>query len=180
MTETASSVLTSWSNFYLMTGSAAAALTGLMFVVITLITTVERLRRDPEGISTFNTPTVAHFGMALFVSAVLNAPWRSLAHLATLLILVGLAGVGYVLRVMFRTRRLSAYSPDLEDWTWYSILPFLAYAAILAGAIMLYAVSAQALFAIAGGVLLLIFIGIRNAWDIVTYIAIGHGEEPPS
>lgn len=179
MAETTSSILASWSNFYLMTGSAAAALTGLMFVVITLIP-VERLRRNPEGISTFNTPTIAHFGMALFVSAVLNAPWRSLASLATLLVLVGSAGVTYVLRVMFRTRRLSAYSPDLEDWAWYSILPFVAYAAIMVGAIMLYEVSAQALFAIAGGVLLLIFIGIHNAWDIVTYIAIGHGEEPPS
>jgi len=38
----------------------------------------------------------------------------------------------------------------------------------------------QALFALAGGALLLIFIGIRNAWDIVTFIAIGGIDEQPS
>jgi hypothetical protein len=47
-----------------------------------------------------------------------------------------------------------------------------AYAAILAGAIMLRAVPVDAMFALAAGVALLIFVGIRNAWDVVTYIAL--------
>mgnify|MGYP001252826337 CR=1 FL=1 len=37
MHDTASLVITAWSNFYVITGSSAAALTGLMFVVITLV-----------------------------------------------------------------------------------------------------------------------------------------------
>lgn len=86
--------------------------------------------------------------------------------------LIGLYGVVYILRVMYRTRRLTVYTADFEDWTWYTILPFAAYGAISAGAIALAAVPVQALFILAGGVVLLIFIGIRNAWDIVTYIAI--------
>ena len=180
MAETASSLLTPWSNFYIMTGSAAASLTGLMFVVITLVTGAERLRKSPDGISTFSTPTVAHFGAALYASAVLSAPWRSLVYPATLLGLTGLFGVVYVSRMVSRTKRLSTYSPDIEDWTWYTVLPIVAYGAILAGAIMLSAIAAGALFALAGGVVLLIFIGIRNAWDIVTYIAVGGADEPPS
>jgi uncharacterized membrane protein len=162
-----------------MTGSSAGALTGLMFVVITLVTQVERLRRSRDGVSTFSTPTVAHFGAALLVSAVLSAPWPSLVYPATLLGLAGLYAVVYVLRVMYRTRRLTAYTPDLEDWTWYTILPLAAYGAILVGAIVLPAIPVDALFALAGGVLLLIFIGIRNAWDVVTFIAIGGPDEPP-
>jgi hypothetical protein len=180
MAETASSVLVPWSTFYIMTGSSAAALTGLMFVVITLVTGVERLRRAPDGISTFSTPTVVHFCAALLVSAILSAPWRSLVHPAVLLGLAGVYGVGYMLRVMYRTRRLSVYRADLEDWAWYTILPFVSYGAILAGAIMLPAIPVKALFALAGGVLLLIFLGIRNAWDIVTFIAIALPDEPPS
>jgi len=173
MTETVSSVLIPWSNFYIMTGSAAAGLTGLMFVVITLVTGVERLRRAPDGISTFSTPTVAHFGAALLVSAILNAPWPTLVFPSVLLALAGLYGVVYVVHLVSRARRLSLYNPDIEDWTWYTVLPFLAYAAILVGGIVLWRAAVPALFALAAGALSLIFIGIRNAWDIVTYIAIG-------
>jgi hypothetical protein len=172
MAETASSFLTAWSSFYTMTGSAAAALTGLMFVVISLVTGRERAEGTHEGISTFSTPTVMHLATALLISAVLIAPWRSLLHAGVLTALIGLYGVAYILRVMYRTRRLSVYTADLEDWTWYTILPLLAYGAISAGAIALAAVPMQALFILAGGVVLLIFVGIRNAWDIVTYIAI--------
>ena len=180
MAETASSFLTAWSSFYIVTGSSAAALTGLMFVVISLVTGTDRRlvtgTERPEdthaGISTFSTPTVMHFAAALLVSAVLIAPWRSLVHASVVVALIGLLGVGYILRLMHRTRRLTFYTADLEDWAWYTILPFVAYGAISAGAIALSASPVQALFIVAGGVVLLIFIGIRNAWDIVTYIAI--------
>jgi hypothetical protein len=180
MAENASSFFTPWSSFYIMTGSSAAALTGLMFVVITLITGVERVRRNPDGISTFSTPTVVHFCAALLVSAILSAPWHLLVQPAVLLGLAGLFGVVYVLRVMHRTRQMTSYVADLEDWAWYTIVPLLAYGAILAGAIMLAASPVNALFALAAGVILLIFLGIRNAWDIVTYIVTELLTEPPS
>jgi len=180
MTETASSVLAPWSNFYIMTGSSAGGLTGLMFVVITLVTGVERLRSNRDGLSTFSTPTVVHFGAALLVSAILSAPWHSLVSPATMLGLAGLYGIVYVLRIMHRTGRLTEYKPDLEDWVCYTVLPLVAYCAILVGAVALVAIPVKALFALAGGALLLIFIGIRNAWDIVTYIAIEFYNKPPS
>jgi len=165
-------VLTQWSNFYMLTGSAAGALTGLMFVVITLVGGARRAQTAPTGIATFSTPTVAHFCAALFVSAMLSAPWHRLVPPAVLLGLAGLAGVVYILYLMRQQARLTTYTPDLEDWSWYTALPLLAYTAILGGAIALPFVAAGALYALAGGALLLIFIGIRNAWDVVTYIAI--------
>ena len=139
MDQTFSSLLAAWSNFYVMTGTSAAGLTGLMFVVITLVTGAEKARSQ-DGISTFSTPTVMHFGAALFVSAVLIAPFRSVAIAATLVGFAGLYGVVYILRVTYRAKRLQGYRPDIEDWTWYNALPFLAYGAILAGAIALHAV----------------------------------------
>jgi hypothetical protein len=180
MTETASSVLTPWSNFYILTGSSAGALTGLMFVVITLVTDVERFRRSPDGLSAFGTPTVAHFSAALLVCAILSAPWHSLFAPAIVLGVAGLFGVIYILQAARRATRLSDYRPDLDDWVWYTVIPLVAYGAILAGAIALPFIPVKALFAIAGGSLLLLFIGIRNAWDIVTYIAIKSPEQPPS
>jgi hypothetical protein len=180
MIQTTSSVLTAWSSFYIMTSSSAAALTGLMFVVITLVTGTERSRPSHDGISTFSTPTVVHFCAALFVSAILSAPWGSLVGPAALLGLASLSGLVYVSRLMHRTKRLTAYNPDLDDWIWYTILPFLGYGATLAGAIMLLTIAVKALFVLAGGVLLLIFIGIHNAWDIVTFLAVGGADDPQS
>jgi hypothetical protein len=172
MAETASSFLTAWSNFFVMTGSSAAALTGLTFIVITLVTGEQRVEVRREGIATFSTPIVMHFAAALLISAVFIAPWRSLVHAGVVAAVIGLWGVAYILRVAHRTLRFTDYTADLEDWIWFTILPFVAYGAISAGAIVLAAAPVQALFTLAGGVLLLIFIGIRNAWDIVTYIAI--------
>src|SRR5260370_22790157 len=110
MQDTASSAIAAWSNFYVITGSSAAALTGLMFVVITLVAG-QRVRRSDEGVATFSTPTVVHFCAALFVSATLSAPWRSLVHPAALLGLAGLYGAVYVSRVMLRTTRLTEDNP---------------------------------------------------------------------
>jgi hypothetical protein len=179
MHDTAPSVITAWANFYVITGSSAAALTGLMFVVITLVAG-DRSRTTHEGIATFSTPTVVHFCAALLLSAILSAPWRSLTHASALLGLTGLCGIVYVARVILRTHRLTTYDPGIDDWIWFAILPSIAYVTIVAAAILLPRVPTEALFALAGANLLLIFIGIHNAWDVVTYIAVELPTEPSS
>ena len=150
-----------------------------MFIVITLVMGAERQNASRDGVSAFSTPTVVHYGTVLVLSAILLAPWRSITGPVALVGFVGLGGIAYVLRVVLLSKRLAAYRPDLDDWFWYSILPFVGYGALIAGAILLVAIPADALFAVAGGVALLLAIGIRNAWDIVTYIAIGQRERPP-
>lgn len=89
MDDTIHGTLAGWANFYLITGTAAAALTGLQFVVQTLLST-DALRPvtsgDPEGgISAFGTPTVVHFSFALVVSAVLcvgiHNAWDTVTYL---------------------------------------------------------------------------------------------------
>ena len=178
MSETVWPVLAPWSNFYIMAGSSAAALTGLMFVVITLATGVER-RSTQDGVSTFSTPTVVHFCAALLASAILVAPWPSSVGPRWAIGIAALVGIAYGVRVINRTLRLTTYSADLEDWMSYAVLPLVAYVALLASAIALQAFPPEALFVIAGAVVLLIFIGIHNAWDTVTYLAIKPTDEPP-
>jgi hypothetical protein len=179
MHETASSVLTAWSNFYIIIGSSAAALTGLMFVVVTLIAG-QRSRSSSdahEGTGTFSSPTVVHFCAAFLVAGILSAPWQSLVQVAALIGLTGFFGILFMVVVTYRTMRLTVYHPLPEDWAWYTILPFVAYIAIaVAGALLLIFPAAP--FALAGATMLLIFIGIHNAWDIVTYIAILQPQDP--
>jgi hypothetical protein len=171
--------LAAWSNFYVVTGSSAASLTGLMFVVITLVRGTERKPDHQDGIATFSTPTVLHFCAALLVAAILCAPWRTLMYPGVLVGLAGCYGIVYVLRIALRTTRLRTYVPDLEDRMWYIVLPLLAYGALVAGAIGLFTVPRAALFAFAAGDLLLIFVGIHNAWDVVTFLAIGGPDNKP-
>jgi hypothetical protein len=171
-------MLAAWNSFYVMTGSAAAALTGLMFVVITLITDDKR-RQSEAGVSTFSTPTVIHFSCALFVSAIMAAPFTSLRPIVIILSLAGAGGIYHVVCVALRTAKLQTYRPDAEDWTWHVILPLAAYAAIAGGAILMRTGPERALFAPAAGVTLLIFIGIHNAWDVVTFLATGQADQVP-
>ncbi len=168
------SFLSTWQNFYVLIGSAAATLTGLMFVVATLIAGVRvRVSSPSEAFATFNTPNVVHFGLALLVAAILSAPWQALWPAGLLLGLLGLGGMIYVVIVVRRARRLTAdYQPVLEDWLFHTVLPLVSYTALLVAAILLPGHAAPALFVIAAGTVLLLFIGIHNAWDNVLFITI--------
>ena len=173
MQEALLSPLATWHNFYSIIGTAAATLTGLLFVVIALIAGVRvRVSSPSSGIATFNTPNVVHFGVALLVAAILSAPWQALWPAGLLLGLSGLGGVIYVIIVLRRARRQTDYQPVLEDWLFHTIFPLVSYTTLLVAAIVLPGHPAPALFVIAAATVLLLFIGIHNAWDNVTYIAL--------
>jgi len=165
------SMLTAWESFYVIIGSSSAGLTGLMFVVITL-TPESRTQASDDTISAFATPNVVHFCAALLVSAVLSAPWNGLFQPALLIDLVGLACLVYVCIVVQRARRQTAYRPVFEDWLWHMLLPMVAYVTITAAGIELPGRPTGALFGIAAATTLLLFIGIHNAWDTVTFLAL--------
>lgn len=162
------SELAGWDSFYVIVGSAAGALIGLQFVVITLI--AQRPPRDAEKAgAAFATPTIAHFSAALLLSAILRAPWRVITTSAVLWGLVGLAGVAYSIVVARRMRAQTAYRPVLQDWLFHVLLPCVAYALLAGSAYAAHSHLRPALFCVGASVLLLLFIGISNSWDAVTY-----------
>lgn len=169
--ESPSSLFEPWAAFYTITGSSAAALTGLTFVVVTLMGDSRR-RPGTDGIARVSAATVAHFTAALMISGLLCAPWPTLLTPCTFLVLIGAVGVSYQCRLLVSSLQFSGYQPDAEDWTWYTFLPMFAYAVIFASAILLMVQPHLAMYGPAAGVSLLILIGIHNSWDIVTYITI--------
>lgn len=163
--------LAAWENFYIIVGSSAGALTGLLFVVISL--NAGRRRRGANwGVATFTTPTVMHFGAVLFSASLLSAPWTTLMPPALLLALTGLGGVVYVTIVLRRMQRRAGYQPVAEDWLGFVIGPYVAYAALLVAALLLPSSPAGALFGIGGAMLLLVLVGLHNAWDLATFISL--------
>ncbi|HEY2897543.1 MAG TPA: hypothetical protein VGJ12_10425 [Gemmatimonadaceae bacterium] len=162
--------ISAWESFYVIVGSSGAALTGLQFVVIALTTEVRR-RRSTAQFDAFGTPTVVHFCVALLVSAILSAPWRELSSAALAIGIAGIYGLVYTAIVVRRVRRQTVYALVFEDWLFHTALPFLAYATMLSAALTLVHHTEDALFGIGSASILLLFIGIHNAWDSVTFIA---------
>lgn len=163
------SLLGGWTNFYVIIGSSAGALTGLQFVVMTLIAQGQ-IESSMREIRAFGTPTVVHFCTALLVSGIMTAPWHGIPHVAVCLMCCGVAGIGYAGSIIWHARK-ATYNPDTGDWMWYVIVPLMAHALLIAAAILLWRQSPIALFLIAAITLLFLFVGIHNAWDTVTFIA---------
>ena len=177
MDPSAHDLLSAWESFYVIAGSSAGALTGLQFVVIALIADTPDLG-SADSVAAFGTPTVFHFCLALLVSAFLSAPWAGLTPVTWLVSAAGLGGAIYTLIVARRARRQTAYRPVTADWVWHAILPFVAYATLIGAGFTLRREPAPALFLVGAAVLLLIFIGIHNAWDAVAYIAVQRRRKP--
>lgn len=113
-----------------------------------------------------------HFCAVLLVSAILSMPWPEITQAAIVTGICGASGIGYTLIVMRRARRTKNYKPEMEDWIWHTMLPLLAYVILLVSAASITFNHIPALFGIAAFALLVLFIGIHNAWDSVTYMTV--------
>ena len=162
--------LAGWENFYVIVGSSAGALIGLQFVVITLISDMPIAPgRAQARLGRLSTPTIVHFGTVLLLSAIVSAPWHGIGTAAVLWAVLGLAGIVYEVswfgacecnpctRLNLKTGCFMFSCPLRRTPRWRS-----AYADSLPCA-------RGAMFVAAAAALLLLFIGIHNAWDAVTY-----------
>jgi hypothetical protein len=157
-----------WDSFYLIVGTAAGALIGLQFVVMTLIASNPPLRAADAG-AAFSSPTVVHFGTALFLSALQRVPWPGVIFIAAHWGIIGLIGVIYSLIVIRCIRRQTTYKPVFEDWLFHVVLPLLAYIILVFSSATALFYTQETLFAVGGAVMRFLFIGIHNAWDSVSY-----------
>jgi len=182
MREPITALVSGWETFYVIIGSSAAALTGLMFVVIALTGEARRggLRPTVASIRAFATPIVVHFGGVLLLAGLLTTPQHTVLTLSLSLAGCGAAGLGFVRWVFIQTRRQQEYVPIAEDWEWHVTLPAVVYGAVLLGAAGLWWRPALALTLVGAASLFLLYVGIRNAWDSAIYIAVGSSGVPPS
>ncbi len=162
--------LAGWENFYVIVGSSAGALIGLQFVVLTLIAGRPIERGAAQASNAFTTPSVVHFAVVLLLSAVNSAPWGGVGAAAILWGLAGLGGIVYGAVVARRMRAQTAYRPVFEDWLFHVLLPFAAYVVLAVAAFEVRSSESTALFIVGTAALVLLFVGIHNAWDIVTHL----------
>jgi len=171
--------LDGWENFYVIVGSSAGALIGLQFVVITLISELPISRGAVQASGAFTTPSVVHYGIVLLLSALVSIPWQEVGIVAILWGLVGLYGIIYTVIVARRLRAQNAYQPVFEDWLFHVLLPLAAYVTLAISACVGQSHARPALFLVAAAALVLLFVGIHNAWDTVTYHVFVRKQEQP-
>ena len=165
-------VLGSWHDLYMLAGAASATLVGLLFVAASVGSRFYTADRYP-ALRAFLSPSVAHFTSVLVACLIAVAPLRNWEVLAALLgtdSLVGLAYAALVSRNMVQhgfTTRL-----DLDDRVFYVVLPPLCYAMMAAACGALYRKLDAGCGILALAMVLLLLVGIRNAWDMTVWTII--------
>jgi hypothetical protein len=167
--------LAEWETFCVVVGAAAAALTGLMFVVIVLGAD-RKAFRSPRSVSGFATPNVLHFCAVLLICTLLSFPGHTRLSLAACCGSVGFAGAVLTLWVFRLVQLQEQYKMILADWVWYVTVPLLAYLALTLSAAAAMRGAAWVLHVIAAATVVLLFVGVHNAWDTAVYLAIEPGD----
>jgi hypothetical protein len=158
-----------WQTFFQMTGDVAATLTGLLFVVATL-TSGRSSSTMARGVKLFTTPTVFHFASIIIISALPLAP-DSEGSLPSYII-IGWAGfgLGYSGYLAFSINAIDDPTHWSDFWC-YGIAPTVAYLALTAATLAAVMQLRHAVFLVSLALLILLLVAIRNAWDLVTWLA---------
>jgi hypothetical protein len=165
-------MFTDWENFYLMIGSAAGALIGLMFIVITLTAGRERDQTE-RGKHLYTSPIVWHLAIVMLLSGGAAAPTMTPRLFGGVSGGLALLGIGWSVRsaVGIWREQLSGPKDSLFDMWWYGIIPGVVYVGLVAAAGMMLAGSAWAESAVAADLMALLLVSIHAEWDLVTFLA---------
>ena len=158
-----------WDNFYLIIGGAAGALIGLMFVVATLSHGRDRAAAL-DGASLYMTPTVVGFSVVMVVSALAEAP---LTRLSVAALQGALAAAGVVYGAVIAWRLTHRNAPHWSDYWCYGYAPLAAYVALVGAAAAVALGADWGPRAVAAVLMSVLLLAIRNAWDLVTWLAPG-------
>jgi hypothetical protein len=158
-----------WHDFFMLTGTAAATLIGLMFVAISFAVSskIERKRGDVDA---WVTPTLVYFAESFVIAGASVAPIssRTLGILLCGLMALNLPFGMWRLRYLMIQHREDAI--ERLAWIWQVMLPGLAQLVLGVGGYRLVISDGRGLPAIAIALMLLLVVGVRNAWMLVVYL----------
>jgi len=158
-----------WQAFFGVTGAAAATLTGLLFVVVSFMQGRDA-SKTARGVMLFMSPIVFHLVSVLAISALALAPGGEGTAILAVMTIWAAFGLAYATPLAVRL----ALTPDASHWSdfwWYGFAPALVFLELTAGAASVWRHWPHAAAAVALGLLALLAVAIRNAWDLVTWLA---------
>ena len=167
-------MFSAWQNLYQMTGEAAATLIGLLFIVASLTAGRQHSPVHERGMQLFTTPTVFHLVSVLVISALTLVPDGEGFRTALML---GWAGFG-VIYTTFLTVQLNRIEEPTHwsDFWCYGVAPTVVYLALAGATSCAWAQLPHAAYFVALCLIALLLVTIRNAWDLVTWLAPRRGQ----
>jgi hypothetical protein len=163
--------LRGWHDFYILTGTAAATLIGLMFVALSLGSSLRQQHRTAEDIDAFVTPSMVYFAEALFIAALAVSPVEQVRVAAAILGSLAALTLWPAVRRMRRLLYVHSQDPiELKDWIWHFVAPTSTQLVLVACGVGLMYGDGRVPYALAGATSLLIAAGVRNAWTLVLWI----------
>ncbi len=158
-----------WHDFYILLGTASATLVGLMFVAASIGSSVFS-EQNRNALQAFFSPTVVNFAAVLLTCVGVMIPSQTWLSLGLLLAAGGVAGVVYAGRVWVQMIVRRSFHVDAVDRLFYATVPLLGYLLVLASGILLLLGKPWSSEVTAAALVVLLFAGIRNAWDMTTWI----------
>ena len=153
-----------WHDFYILVGTAGATLMALLFVAVSLgACFLDESRAAPTR--AFYSPVVVHFTAVFFLAAIALVPAHRAEFFAGVIAVCAAVGVAVSLFVTVQLLRHD-WTRYTQDHLSYALLPTFAYFALLVAAGLIWTDNDLALDVLAGALLLLLVINIRNAWDL--------------
>jgi hypothetical protein len=161
-------MLERWHEFYGLLGTAAAALVALLFVAASIGAGYLSAERGSPT-RTFTSPIVVHYTYVLFLSLVALVPVNTDRSLAIIVGVSAAVGLAYSSLILMRVMR--SHTIDFDDRLGYGASPPAGYAAALVAAMFIFHHSPIGPPLLAGALILLLIINIRNAWDLTVFFA---------
>ena len=160
-----------WENFYLIVGPSAAALIGLMFVVVTLTAGRERDQTE-RGKHLYTSPIVWHLAVVLVLSGAAVAPTIHPKLFGIITAGLALLGIAMGVRSAVGIHRLQYTGPDsMFDMWWYGIIPGVVYVGLGGAAAATLCGSSWSASAVGAALMALLLVSIHAEWDLVTFLA---------
>jgi hypothetical protein len=166
-------VAATWQNFYLLVGTAAATLAGLMFVAVTfgseLVTP-----RSGASVRSFLDPTFNHFVHVLFTAGLMVIPTMPPTLLGSALLLVAMLRASALVRIFRHMREAHRIYQDMElsDWLNGIVLPLSCYLLLSASAVLFIRGHSAAFGVLAAVTLALLLSGVFGAWELMLWLAL--------
>ena len=166
-----------WHDFYLLLGPAAAGLIGLLFVVMSLTTELER-SRVINGARVYMSPVVFHLAVVVLISAVCmfpDTPAPLVGAVTTIAALIGLAYAGYVCREMI-AQTVQTFGGDVVR---YGAAVAAIYVALGGAGVLVLIRFTYGPQILAAALMAMFLLMIHNAWDLVLWITPGKPDSQP-
>jgi hypothetical protein len=158
-----------WQNFFGVLGAAAATLIGLQFIVATLTSARPESVSTP-GVRLFTSPVVFHLVSVLANSVLALAAGDEDLFKRLVMTGGGFVGLIYAGTLAVQIARLETQTHWSDFWC-YGAVPTLVYLALCAANGATWVHAPHAAFFVALCLLALLLVAIRNAWDLVTWLA---------